>query len=370
MLKQILAALAVTALAAGSLTAAPLNPKNVPAKAKWVVHVDVERVQSTQLGAKMMASADKEMKAAAECKALLEKYNFDMKRDMKDVTLYGTDYPDFAADMAAKMAGGKGASTDGMAAVIHMTFEPAKLLQDAKALPGYQEEKYGAHTIVSLPSPDAQGGLQVSKDAWGCFSKNQLVAGPSAAAVKAALDVLDGKAACLKPGAPGTEWLGKSTAGALFVAADKLKELREKNAQENAEEGGQQMPKVEAFRLAVDEVAGENGGNLKCEAVVQAETPEAAQQLQQLVQMFMAMAAMQLQSEEQPAEGTAPSMSPEQKKAISQILSSISATAEAQNLKVTMNAPLSAVLPLVDEAAKKAHEAAGQIKEETKPAGK
>ena len=340
MLKNTIVAATTVLLVGGTLTAAPLNTKTVSAKAQWVMHVDMERVQATQLGAKLLASADKQAKSITGFKAILDKYNFDFKRDVKGMTLYGMSVPKKSPTAVP---------TD-VAVLCYTTFNPAPLLKDVKALPGYTEVKHGRYTIIPIPDVDATGKMTLATGGKGCacFCKGMILAGETPDAVKSGLDVLCGATSGIKAGTPGTEWLGKNTNGAFYLAANKLSDNaagQEKPA--GGATGGGAQPQSMCFLL--DEVAGPAGdGNMvKGELLAAMKTPQEAAQAQMMAQMLLGMASMGLQGE-----SNKPGMTPEMKKALLQLMAGLTFGTQGAELKVSLNVPTTTVMLLADEGVK------------------
>ena len=336
MLKKPLATAAIAMLAAASLNAAPLNPKTVSSKAVWVAHVDVERLLASQLGGKFMGEANKEMKADLKIKALAEKYNLDLQRDIKGMTLYGMSVP-----IDGKVSGG--------VAICHLTFDSTKLLADLKALPGYKEIPHGKHIIIAVPTLDVQGNLQATSDGetgWCCFQKNMIMMGDTPEMVKTGLDVLAGKASGMALGKRGTAWLGKSVNSTLFIAADKLQE-----GGGGKDSAGVGTLKVETFRLVLDEVADADGNNLTGSMVMRATTLGAARQAQQMTQLLLAVGAMSLAGSS-PASNDKSAMTPAVKKSLSQLLAGITATVADRDVKIEMSVPVASIMALADSGVK------------------
>lgn len=89
-LLTLLTLLAITALAA-SATAGPLQPNHVADNAKWVAHLDVEKLITTELGGYLGRTfMDKKL---AKPVRDLEQWGIDFDwRDIEGITAYGTDF--------------------------------------------------------------------------------------------------------------------------------------------------------------------------------------------------------------------------------------------------------------------------------------
>lgn len=77
------------------LSAAPFNAKNIPAKAQWYLHGDLEGLRVTDSGTIVMNALRKDQgKKVEEAKSLL---GFDLLSDLTDITLFGDGKKDRAA---------------------------------------------------------------------------------------------------------------------------------------------------------------------------------------------------------------------------------------------------------------------------------
>jgi len=89
---MILALAGAVAWAEGAAWAGPLIRAQLPAEAKWVLHLDLDSFRSSQVGAFLTAEkiAKDMAKAAADLKTYLD-FDFDWTR-INSVTAYGTDF--------------------------------------------------------------------------------------------------------------------------------------------------------------------------------------------------------------------------------------------------------------------------------------
>lgn len=303
MLKRTAIILVVSAIAAPVfLQAAPLEPREVSAKTKWVAHADVEKALKDKVGAKglplLMTTGPRDGNPISA----LDAYGFNFLRDVKGVTVYGTT--PFDPEAPAPPAD--------ITVVIHAAFDPAKLLKDAKALPEYKEAEYNGHALCTLclPSPMAKGRLEIAGPCWVSFGKDVIVVGFSQAAVEAGLDVLDGKAPALKLGTPATDWVGKPAASdTIFAAATGMRiklpsagEMNTSDADESGATGGAEAV-AEEFHLTLGETVAKDkndkdAGILRGAASLHVSTAAAAQMLQRQLQKELASFSSEMEREE------------------------------------------------------------------------
>ncbi len=79
------------ALAAVGARAAELKIAEVPAQAKWVAHLDAEKLRASQVGQKLLAEIQADAKATAQLNAVQNAVGVDLRKDISDLTLGGGD---------------------------------------------------------------------------------------------------------------------------------------------------------------------------------------------------------------------------------------------------------------------------------------
>jgi hypothetical protein len=79
------------ALAAVGARAAELKVAEVPAQAKWVAHLDAEKLRASQVGQKLLAEIQNDAKATAQLDAIRNAVGVDLRKDISDLTLGGGD---------------------------------------------------------------------------------------------------------------------------------------------------------------------------------------------------------------------------------------------------------------------------------------
>ena len=164
-----------------AVQAAPLDSRQVCANARWLVHVDVDAMRESTLVEKAYLAGSQQW---AELEAWLaiacDQVAVDPRFDLYGITMFGTKL--------GKLEG---------VALIHAKMRPEVMIARAKEETGYRSTPYGQREIHSWT--DGQNCVA------GAFqAPSLLVVARTDKEVQHALDVLDGKAACLA---------GKSSAG-------------------------------------------------------------------------------------------------------------------------------------------------------------
>jgi hypothetical protein len=251
------------ALLTTSLHAAPFKGADVSSDAKWVMHADIEQLRGTELGKFILEklNADDISNKIAAFSAV---FGFDPRKDVDSVTLYGkSEKP----DQAVAVIGGKiGAD---------------QLVTLLKANSTYESQTYGNYTIHSwIDEKKPYEGRQFGVVHGG----GKLLISRGAPMLQEALDVLDSKHAVIDPATV----LGKSLlAQAPFVVlgAD-LNAARAAQGEDTHE--NEMMKNVNSAQLGL----GERDGSFRFDVTLSAKDEPSAAGLQQVVQGFLAMAAM------------------------------------------------------------------------------
>ena len=137
-MKKTLALLLLTAPLA-SLQAAKINPAHIPAKAKWLLHMDIDAFKETTLGKHVMAEANE--KGLQKMKALQDMFGIDLENDIHGATAFGN---------------GK---KDNGVLIIHAKANQKKLMNFVVLNDTYEKTSHGKHDIHSLEDEKRnQGG--------------------------------------------------------------------------------------------------------------------------------------------------------------------------------------------------------------------
>ena len=184
---------------AGLVRAEPLNPKQVPADAKWLAHVDADVMRTSVVvdqGMKERGDAVKALIAkvpdlSALCEAI------DPAKNVKGITVYGTQFkPGGVAIVSANLA----------EAALN------SLSEGVQKLPDHATTSHGSHELHTWTH--AKGTPNAHAVTAVYVEPNILVFGTSVDEVKNALDVLDGA----KPNIVGKSALAAAPASALVFA--------------------------------------------------------------------------------------------------------------------------------------------------------
>ena len=166
-------------LAGGSLGfAAPLDGKQVAADAKWVAHVDLDTVKTGALAKKALnwwLGNDLVKQRLAAVKLFT---GVDLTKDLHGVTFYGS-----------RLAQNTGV------VIVHAQFDKSRLAEIVRHKPDYRTADYTHHTLHTWT--EKKGTLDEHVVTGCIFDPELLIVGRDPTEVKAALDVLDGKAAAL-----------------------------------------------------------------------------------------------------------------------------------------------------------------------------
>lgn len=255
-------AIAVVLLTATGI-AAPLNKAQVSADAKWVFHVDFEAFAASQIG--RLAKAELLSQHQAKINAMKELLGSDLTADIYNLTLFGPNADE--ANAVALIAG---------------KFNRQKLLALLALNAAYGESAHNGQTLYHWQD-DKRG-----KDQVGAFaSDNLIVISQTEDGTKAALDVLAAKGTCLANSQNAPLWtLTEGTQGAfVVVAAEGLSELTANNEHAAVLQNSRMM----AF------IADEAEGSLRLFVQLEANSVEAAQQVEQVARGMLAFAMLQQQ---------------------------------------------------------------------------
>lgn len=303
-----------------AVLAGPVQKEQVPAKAKWVAHADVDALVASGLGQYALAQI-KEQGHDVKLQEFAEKFGFDLTKDLRSITLYGESYEPVAA-----------------VGVIRVKANKDKLLGLLAENEGHKESKYGDHVVhrwTEKPKGQDDDGQR-----FGAFHGEELVVvSRMDTGVKQALDVLDGKAAS-QAGEGATNVVPQPTKGALLVLA-----CSEFKMPPEADPSAAVLKKLESGTAEL----GENAGGVFLSVAVTARTPEDANQIRQVVRGLVALGKIAAEHKEQTGP---PGLIPD---ALKSLLANavVGGTGTAANLRLAV--PLKEIIDLAErEKARKA----------------
>lgn len=171
-LARITLSLAAALIASAPARATPLDPKVVPAAAKWVVHLDADALRESEFGALLLAHLPPEKRG--ELEKGLDEFNqlagVRLDVDTHGVTIFGSSFGEEKTVVILEAPIGENA------------FLPLLKMNAA-----FQQFPHGDHAVVTWKD-DNDG-----KTHFGSFySASRVVVGNDRAEVEAAIDVLDG----------------------------------------------------------------------------------------------------------------------------------------------------------------------------------
>lgn len=248
---------AATALAAISLQAAPLPSERIGAGAKWVAHIDMDRLRNTQVGQYVLDQILKNG-STPNLAALQAVLGTASRETLSSVTLYGTDV-----------------RPENTVTLIKGTFERGRIEALAQAAEGHLEAPYGAHMLHSWIDR-GHGGVRM----FGCLTPDGTVVVAGETSIKRALDVLDGKT----PAAAPESW----KAMAAGLAAPFLVISADMQGLTNANPRAAMLTQASTAYLAV----AETGDRVEGRIGVGAATDEAATQIESATRGLVAMGVL------------------------------------------------------------------------------
>jgi hypothetical protein len=194
-------AMALALMLAATTFAAPLNKATVSGKAEWVLHIDTEGFLKTKLGQAIRAelAAQGVEQKLADFKTV---FSFHPLDDIKNITIYGV---------------GKD-PTQGVV-LAQGNFDQSKLDALVRMNATFKSADYGKYKVDSWIDENKPNNERI----YGVWhGTDRLLLSQGEAAVKTALDVLDGKADT----AVGKTLIGEPVKGAFVtISAEKVGEI-------------------------------------------------------------------------------------------------------------------------------------------------
>jgi len=260
MKKTVLMLLSAVLILSSPGWAKPLNPRQVPAEAKWLVHVDFNMFAESETWD--LISQEISDKNQKKIDAITTLFGSDPTKDLFGVTLFGSD-----------------ANEENAVAIINGRFNRKKLLALLALNEAYAETEYNGQILYHWVDE------RDNKAKVGIFATESLIViSQSEPPVQSMVDLLAGKADSLanQPTAPFSA-LTKTPQGAIMVmAAGGLTQLRRDDKQNVFL---QNSKTIVVF-------AGEKQGEMFLNANLTTDTPEAAMQIEQALIGMKAFVAM------------------------------------------------------------------------------
>jgi len=287
-----------------SLTqAAPLDLKQVPADAKWVVHIDIDAVKATTIvqNAWKMCN-EKHPEAAQHMDKAKQMIGMDPRKDLHGVTMYG------------KQIG----KPEGVM-IVNVQVDQKLLAEKAEKAPDHKVVKHGDAAIHTWT---VKHGKQ-QRPAAGAFYKDGIVFAGSVDEVKAALDLLAGKGASAGTASPLAGPVLPGTTVLVRVSGIAAANLPVKSPI---------VKQIEAVRIAM----GENNGQSFFRGKATMTNAEVVNQVKTIIEGGKAMASLRVAKDEQ----------------IKKMVDAVKITPEGKTLTVSWSAPASEVWAVAQKVAK------------------
>ena len=251
MKKMIIMMIGVLLLLSGTICAGPLNPAQVSAEAKWVVHANFDEFASSEMW--WMISQELSKKDWKKIDAITKLFGSDPTKDIYGITLFGKD-----------------AKEENATVLINGKYEKEKLLSLLSMNDEYAESQYKGKTLYHwLDEND-------NKKKVGMFASEELIViSQSEDSVEAAADLLASEKDSLASAEDSAlaKLVDTRQDAIVVMAAEGLSELS-KNRKNNTILRNSNMMAV---------VAGEENGDLYLHVDLTAETAEAAIQIEQIL---------------------------------------------------------------------------------------
>ncbi len=238
----------------------PLDARQIPADAKWVVHVDMDAARGTKVWAALDDQLSKNQDFQSAVGTIEQITGAQFPRDLHDITLYGRSADDQAGVV-----------------IVHAKVDRARTLTLLSMNAGYDTKPYGDYHLVTWHDD------QKNRPMYGAFKDDStILIAQTEDLVKSALDVMDGKSAGIRIDSPLAA--GAKPQLLAFVAADDLPTLKKKNGQE-------QSPVIQQMQNAWISLS-ESDDNAVLDAKVTASDADSAMRLNDLLNGVKAMVAM------------------------------------------------------------------------------
>jgi hypothetical protein len=255
-------AISLLLLGVAACPAGPLQRADISNDPAWVLHFDCDALRPTAIGQHIqseMAKPENDAKLAA----FQAFFNFDLRKQLHAVTLYGTGT----------------APQDGVA-IFYADFDAERLTTLAKAARDHQSTTYKSHEIHDWID-DKKSKKGVKARTYAALAGKRVIFGQKEDRVAHALDVIDGASANLGAGQVFPS-LGANGAGFIQAAARKL------DLPENSPNSALlRLSKVITFDLK------EEAGNVNASLTMEANDEEVAGQIASVANGLVSLMKLQ-----------------------------------------------------------------------------
>jgi hypothetical protein len=242
----------------------PLQTSLVPPEARWLIHIDVEKLTSSVLF-KMVTEGGGAAEVQRKTDQFFEKFRIDPLKDLKAVTIFGL-----------------GEDNEEPVVAVSGNLDRSYLLGLAKAAPDYQETVFGKYKIVSWKNKHFAAFVSDSLVLISEHEKN----------IQTTLANLEGQT---KPSSMSSLLAGlvKESPNALLLAAADDIPGRKWMGKNPPPEKPVMLSKMRKATCALTEI----GENAILKIGLTTESAQAAKDVEQVVRGFLGLASLQLKEE-------------------------------------------------------------------------
>jgi hypothetical protein len=255
----------------GAYAAGPsgLQMSIVPADARWVMHLDMEKFASSAVF-KLLTESGRGFDIQKKTNQFSEKLKMDPLKDIKGVTVFG-----------------RAKAGEEPVVAVSGNFDKVRLLGLLKTESSFKETPYGKYTLYNWEG-----------EHFGVFVNDNLaLITEREADIKSALDALDGKAKNVSA-SPLMSLLKKESAGAMIQFA--LADIGSLTGQVKDAGAAHALPAMLTQMQSITGVVSETGDKLNTKIEIGAESDQVAQSIQQTVQGLVALLNLQFKEDAQP----------------------------------------------------------------------
>jgi hypothetical protein len=246
-------------IGSAKLLAAPFEAKKVPETAKWVLHVDMDALRTTEVWKLIDGEIAKNAQADQKLGEIEQFTGIKFPEGLHDVTLFGLGFSD-----------------ENVVVVVSAGMDQGKLIGFLQLDPNFKSEKHGEKDVVSWIDQDK------GKRMWGTFYDDKTAAiSASPDAVKTYIDTRGGAKKGLSAESPLAA--GAKAGLIAYMAGKDLSQLKEAAQNPHVQE-------VESISFSVEEV----GADAVLHASVTTKSAETASNVRMLAEGGKALLVLQM----------------------------------------------------------------------------
>lgn len=255
-----------------------VDPRYIPADAKWVIHVDVDALAKSKLwsmlavdydgvlnGGNLTVSVRQEGTPAGltskRVKAVADALGMQLPGDVHGITLVGRSFDE-----------------EGVMLLVKANVEHDRLIGMAKLIPGYKSAKFSGVDVMSLGDDDDVSGAFLADDVLVLARETEGVR----RAIKSAATDKEKAEVAISPLLAGSVVGGDGAGISVYVAAEGLEELQE----------DEDLSPILAPVKRVNATIGERGEDLVLKATLLVKDGESARQVRGALEGIRAMVTL------------------------------------------------------------------------------